>query len=85
MSAIDTGPRVLHCPACLREATHHFSHVDETPEGSLSWFRCACGQLRSLDFVSKPRPRPQPNMRAVSHTGEDWWPMSFEPELGGGG
>jgi hypothetical protein len=80
-SALDTGPRSLHCPACLRETEHHHSHTEETAEGTLSWYRCECGELRSLDFVA--RAMPTPHLRA-STTSDDWWPMSFAPELGGG-
>ncbi len=72
MSALDTGPRVLHCPACLREAEHHFDRVEYTAEGTLSWFRCKCGQMRSLDFVSVPLPSTPVDV--------DRWPMDLEPE-----
>lgn len=78
---LDTGPRLLHCPACLGETEHHFAHAEETAEGALSWFRCKCGQLRSLDFVA--RAMPQHTLRA-SNVSDDWWPMDHEPDLGWG-
>jgi hypothetical protein len=51
----DTGPRSLHCPACLDERVHHFHHAQRGLDGTLSWFRCECGNLRALDFVAAPQ------------------------------
>lgn len=80
MTVINTGPRLLHCPTCLQLAEHHFDHDEVSGDGTLSWFKCVCGQLRALDFVARGlEPRVDDDA-----SGDELWPL-LELDVGGEG